>query len=83
MICLVPHGAKLMAGHETLYTWRTLEELGMGCVFMLAANAVNLALSFMGRWTTAQRSEGERSWRFEEEEERWAGAQERMLFTAQ
>ena len=59
VICLVPHGAKLMAEHETLYTWRTLEELGVGCVFMLAANAVNLALSFMGRWTTAQRGEGE------------------------
>jgi hypothetical protein len=54
VVCLVPHSAELMAGHETLYTWETLEELGLGCVFLLAANAVNLALSFMGRWVTTQ-----------------------------
>jgi len=72
-----------MAGHETLYTWKTLEELGVGCVFLLAANAVNLALSFMGRWVTTQGGEGERGCEFEEEEARWAGAQERILFTAQ
>ena len=80
---LAPYGAELKAEQEAFYTWRTLEELGVGCVFLLAANAVGLARTFMGDGTTTQGGGGVGNEMGEEEKERWLSAQERVLFTAQ
>ena len=81
VICLVPYSSELKAEQEAFYTWRTLEELGGGGVFMLAANAVSLAWTFMGRGVATPGGGGgvEGS---EGEKERWVRAQERVLFTS-
>jgi hypothetical protein len=78
---MVSCGGRLRTEQEAGYVWRTLEELGSGCVFMLAANAVGLALTFtsrIGRYLQEDdlgREMGEGA--------RWRRAQEEILFAAQ
>ena len=61
--------------------WWTLEELGSGCVFMLAANAVGLALTFTSR--IGRHLQEDEFGRETAEGARWRRAQEEILFAAQ
>ena len=64
------------------YVWRTVEELGSGCVFMLAANAVGLALTFTSRIGRDLRGDRVGEEAGEDEVRRWRKAQEEILFAA-
>ena len=81
VVCMLSCGGRLRAEQEAGYVWRTLEELGSGCVFMLAANAVGLALTFTSR--IGRHLQGDHFGRETGEGARWRGAQEEILFAAQ
>ena len=83
IVCLVPTRAELRRGRGAAYVWKTLEEMGSGSVFMLAANAVGLAMTFTSRIERTIGGDSKKRKDDEEELTRWEKAQERVLFTAQ
>ena len=82
VVCLLPCEGLLREEQRASYVWRTLKELGSGCVFMLAANAVGLALTFTSRIGRCLQESGLGDGAEEEERARWRTAQEEILFAA-
>ena len=82
VVCLLPFGGQVREEQKMWYVWRTVEELGSGCVFMLAANAVGLALTFTSRIGRDLRGDRVGEEAGEDEVRRWRKAQEEILFAA-
>ena len=83
VVCFVTGETAVREELQATYVWKSLGEVGNGRVFLLAANAVGLGLTFMSRLEKARGQNGSVEGKGKGEAERWGRAQERMLTAAQ
>ena len=83
VMAIAPSDAEVVQGQEARYVWRSVGEIGEGAVFLLAANAVGLALTFMGCVDRLAEEMGGGGNSHGGGAQRWVRAQKEMLFAAE